>query len=164
MFSEALWIFVVLAAWIAGFQLLRHFRSRTSSYANHQAFKSELAPWVKQLEFYSLAIALTAYVLLGCAGIAYLYRALHPQAQLSGLAAVLTMLAVAIPAVVLAMLTTNIISWMIPPARAANLQAMSGAGDISFASLNRGLLIFGLVVTPICVIQGLIGLFEPWSR
>ena len=43
MFSEALWIFVVLAAWIAGFQLLRHYRRKTAGDVNNQAFKGRLA-------------------------------------------------------------------------------------------------------------------------
>jgi hypothetical protein len=164
MVSEAFWIFLVLAMWGIGFLLLRHYRRKTAGYANHQVFKAALPSWVRQLEFYCLAIALAAYVLLGIAGVDYLYQGLHPHNRIAGLAAVLTILAVFIPALVLAMLTSNLVSWMIPPARTANLKAMSSVGSISFTSLNRGLLTFGLILAPICVIQALVGLFEPWTR
>lgn len=164
MFSEALWTFVVLAAWVIGFELLRHYRRKTVGYANHQAFKASLPQWVKQLEFYVFAIALTGYVLSGVIGVFGLYHALHPRAPAAGLAVVLLTFAVMVPAVVLAMLTSNLVSWMIPAARAANLRAMAGIDNISFGSLNRGLLIFGLILAPICAIQALIGLLEPWTR
>ena len=164
MLSEVLWVFLVLAAWVFGFQLVRHYRRKTAGYVNYQVFKARLPSWVKQLEFYCFAGGLTAYGLLGAFGVTRLYHVLHPHAEATGLAAVLTMLAVIFPAIAFAMLTANLISWMIPAARAANLQAMSGVANVSFGSLNRGLLLFALILTPVCVIQELIGLFEPWAR
>ena len=67
MFSEALWIFVVLAAWVIGLQLLRRYRRKTVGYANHQAFKAGLPRWVKQLEFCVFAGALVAVDARSCA-------------------------------------------------------------------------------------------------
>lgn len=158
------WIGLVLGVWTLGLWLLRHVRRGTSDYARHQKFKSALPQWVKWLEFYSFALALAGYVILGTAGVFRLQAALNPGRQASDLSMVMIVLAIIIPAIVLAMLTTNLASWLIPAARKANIQAMSEAGDISLASLNRGLLAFAMIVVPICLIQGAVGIFEPWAR
>jgi hypothetical protein len=45
-------------------------------------------------------------------------------------------------------LAANVVSWLIPPLRAANLKAMTGL-QVSFWTMNRGLLLFGAVTIPL---------------
>jgi hypothetical protein len=163
MLSGPLGVLLVPAVWLAGFVAFRRYRRRTRGFADNATFKSRLPQWVKQLEFYSFAVALSAYVTLSFIGLFRLHRALHPQTPPTDLATTMIAVACIFPAITLAMLTSNLISWAIPPARNANLAAMSGLDKVSFGSLNRGLLLFALVIVPICMVQGLVGAFEPWA-
>jgi hypothetical protein len=161
---EAVWTFAVPIAWMAAFLVFRRLRLKTKGFAERGVLRKRLPRWVTQVEMY-VWIVLWVPMLLGwILAFEALHGSLLAQPREPGeLATVLICLAAAIGTLPPAMLLANLISWIIPPLRRANLVAMEGLPTTSFHRATRGLAVFWVVVLPLSLAQSFLGAFEPWA-
>ncbi len=148
---------------LVGLLAFRRMRRKTSDFAESQTFTGRLPAWVATTES---IVWLSLTFLIGGA-ISWLFAVAHthlkPNHVVAGTAAIFVVLGTAMIALPIAMLGSNWISWIIPPLKAANLQAMSGL-QVSFSTANKGLFKFGIVSVPLGLIALAISVTEPWAR
>jgi hypothetical protein len=107
---------------------------------------------------------LTLYALpLVTGGLVFHAFKLFHKGQVTGGAAVYAIVGSFLVAIPVGALGANGISWVAPPLRRANLATMLGS-DVSFASANQRLVLFGAVSIPVGVIALAVAVFEPWAR
>ncbi len=161
--AESIWVFGMLGLCLAGFTVFRRLRRRTGDYADVRAYKARLPTWVSLTErvlWWAFLIGLgTAFFRMFLA----IHASTRPGCEVEGADAVFAVVGVGLLALPMAMLCANGISWLVPPMRLANLQAMGGLNQ-SFAKFNRGLLLAGAVMWPIGLTDLAIAAIEPWMR
>jgi hypothetical protein len=156
-----------LTWFVARFVLVRYlqYRRRTVAGREWQEYKARLPGWVKQVEMLVQAVLWLLIALLLVSALLGIHSTLRPDTHgTKGLWFGLILFPSLFAAIVPAMLLANFISWLIPPLKAANLAAFDGFQATSFQSANVGLLKLGAILSPICVVIGLLGAYEPWMR
>jgi hypothetical protein len=158
---EIIWSLGLLGALFAVLTAFKRIRRRTVDFRETAEFKERLPAWVKQFE----AIALCVLFGGGSVGVAWLfYRVIGvgPRATVGagGLYFAVGACLISIP---MSALAANLLSWMLPPVRAANQKAMAGS-RISFWSMNRGLLGFGAISVPLGMVILALAAWTPWIR
>jgi hypothetical protein len=159
--SENGWSIGLLAGLLLAFYLFRRMRRPTKGFAEARAFKARLPGWVKQFEallFCGLACATIIGVI---ATFFRLARLLHWGDVSVGPAAIYSSIGAVLIAVPVSALAANLVSWLLPPVRAANYRAMGGS-RVSFRSQNWELLLFGLVSIPLGLVLLTVAAIAPW--
>jgi hypothetical protein len=156
--AEPLWSLSAPWLLLIGFFLFRRWRRRTADYQEMRDFKRRLSSPVSAIEKITLYLLLIAIVL-----VVFGIFAVHHRTQLAGATAVYASMGSALIASPVAALLANGVSWIVPSLRRANKLAMSGTG-VSFASANRGLLLFAAVSVPLGLGALLIAHVQPWAR
>ncbi len=159
---QAAWSLGMLGALSLALLAFIRKRRRTADFADARAYKARLPAWVSLTERLLWYAMLAVVAAAGFRTFDLLHRALRPGHEIVGADAVYAVTGVGLIAVPVAMICANWVSWVIPPVRAANLQAMEGSSQ-SFASANRGLLQFGVVALPMGLIDLVIAVIEPWA-
>ena len=165
--SQGFWGAFVIALWVAALSIFQRYRRRSQGFAERAAFRAALPAWVSLFEmsiFISVFFGIIVTLMMLQSG---LYRHLNSAGGAhnpSGFSSLLIVMAIGTVSVLFAMLFANFISWIIPPVRRANQRAAQRLSTMSFAQANSGPLKFGAVIVPVCILQGLIGLIEPWGR
>jgi hypothetical protein len=161
-------ILTTLATWlIVRLALLRYLRYRrtTQSGQEWQQYKARLPGWVKQTEmllWVILWLPLTlGFIIVLKAG--YL-AAHHMQIQPDGLATGLIVMSSAFTALIPALILGNVISWVLPPIRKANLAAMEDFATVSYRSATTGLVKFGSIVIPMSLAVAVLAVLAPWAN
>jgi|SRR5262249_47711030 len=62
------------------------------------------------------------------------------------------------PAIIGGLLISNVVMWLIPPARRVMDREAAGDPEMTFGGANTGLIKWGLIGSPICFLLSLIGL------
>ena len=161
--AEATWVFGMLGLCLAGLTVFMRLRRRTDDYADVRTYKARLPAWASVTErvfCWALIIGLGAAVFRAFLAIHAITR---PGRDVEGADAAFAVMGAGLLALPMAMLLANGISWLIPPMRSANLQAMGGLNQ-SFAKFNRGLVIASAVMWPIGLVDLAIAAMEPWTR
>ena len=160
---EALWSVGLLGAVLFALMIFRRYRSRTQSFADGQTFKTRLPLWVQGVE----RVLWWALLLLFAGGVYKGFLTLHgvftPGRSVQGVSAVFSVVGTGAVALPIAMLAANMISWLVPPIRAANARAMDGL-SVTFADVNKGLFLFGCASVPLGLLALFAATFEPWSK
>lgn len=156
--AEALWSFSLLGILLLCLITFRQWRRRTCDYPEASKVKRRLPQGVRLIE----KITLYAAVIVIGLGLLRLFAS-HHGTELSGAAGLYAAVGSFLIAVPVAALVANGVSWIVPPLRRANLAAMLGA-KVSFASANRGLLLFAAVSVPIGMAVLMTAAAEPWAR
>lgn len=162
--SEIVWSFGLLGALLLALASFKRARRRTSDFRESAAFKERLPNWVKQFE----AIAFCAFVCAGMIGVAWLfYRVagvVHAgRRATTGAAGLYFAVGAGLISLPVSALAANLLSWLLPPVRAANAKAMAGS-RVTFLSMNGGLLYFGTVSVPLGLVILFLAASAPWSR
>ena len=163
--QRTFWMLATLAVWLLAILVFKRIRRPTRGYAERTAFRTRLPGWVKQVEFYTWVMFFVAFTITSTLFFYDLSRSFHQERPLTrpdDLATMLMSLASVIGSLPLAMLAANLVSWLVPALRAANAIASDGLTTTTFSGSNRGLLLMASVVVPLCVVQGLVGAFQPW--
>jgi hypothetical protein len=159
---EVIWSFGALAALQLGLMAFKRLRRRTSDFHQSAKFKEQLPGWVRQFEFLTMSASLCASLLAVSWLFIHFVEPSHGRSP-TGAAAVFLALGIGLISMPSALLSSNLVSWLIPPVRAANERAMEGL-QVSFWSMNRGLLQFAAVSVPLGI--GLLALevVAPWRQ
>lgn len=150
--------------WLGLALVFRRLRRNTVGKAERDEFRARLPSWVARLESLSFIVIFAALSICGCVALFRLHSVLHGTSSATGLAMMMIVLAWEFGILPPAMILANLVSWLIPPVRAANERANAGLPTASIANANKGLLVASAVVTPLCLIQGALGVFEPWAH
>ncbi len=160
---EAIWSLGMLGGLLLGLVIFMRIRRRTADFAEVQTYRARLPVWVSLTE----RVFWWALILGFGAGAFRVFLAVHaitrPGRQVEGADAAFALMGVGLFVLPMAMLCANGISWLIPPMRSANIQAMAGLNQ-SYAKANRGLFLIGAVMWPIGLIDLTIAAMEPWTR
>jgi hypothetical protein len=159
---EVIWSFGALVILLLGLMTFKRLRRRTSDFHQSAKFKGQLPGWVRQFEFLTMSASLFATFL----AVSWLFiRFGEPShgRSATGAAAVFLALGVGLISLPTALLSANLVSWLIPPVRAANERAMEGL-QVSFWSVNRGLLQFAAVSVPLGIALLALEVVAPWRR
>jgi hypothetical protein len=157
-----------LATWLIVRLVLKHYlqyRRKTQSGQEWQQYKAKLPAWVKQTEMVFwiilwLPLMLAFVVLLDMA-----YSAVHPALiRQDSIASGLILVSSAFTALVPAMMLGNVISWLLPPIRKANLAAMGEFATVSYRSATTGLVKFGSVLVPVSLAVAVLAVLAPWAN
>jgi hypothetical protein len=130
------------------------------------AFKKNLAPWVKLIEFLLFVI----FWMAAAGALFYffdgLYSFFHPRAAAESAKLSLGLIAFSslIAALAPSMLLVNFVSAHTPSMTQANEDAMRGLPAASFQSANRGLIMVGAFLVPAALAAGLLGALAPWMQ
>jgi hypothetical protein len=92
----------------------------------------------------------------------FAHETARPGHRIEGADAIYAVIGIALITLPIAMITANLVSWVVPPLRRANLEAMSGL-PVSLRKFNRGLLLFGAVTIPLGLMDLAIAALEPWA-
>ena len=157
---EALWGVGLLAVLFGALTVFRRFRRRTEDYRQAALFKRRLPLWVGQLETTILCLLLTPALMI-VVRVVFVLRDRFGGGDMSGVAAIYFALGLLLGAVPIAMLGANVVSWLLPSVRRANLKAMEGL-QVSFWSLNRGLLWFAAATVPLGAALLALAILSPW--
>lgn len=161
--AEAIWSFAMLGMLLLGLMIFMRIPRKTRDFAENRTFKGRLPAWVAVIErvnWYGLTL------LFGAAAFRafeVVHEAARPGHRIEGADAVYSIAGVALIALPIAMICANAISWIVPPLRKANTDAMDGL-HVSFAKFNQGLLLVGAVSIPLGLIDLAIAATEPWTR
>jgi len=163
---EIVWGLLVALAWLGAAFAFRRLRRRTRGYAEGRVLKARLPSWVKTVESVILfGLWIPAAIGLQLALMAF-HAQLHPNIGAhddDGLAIILVILGAFLSTIVPSMLIANLVSWLVPPLRKANVAAMSALPTTGFARWNRELLMLGAIVTPLAGAQAILGAVAPWA-
>ena len=163
--AQTLSLLVVIFLLIGGLSLFRRYRRTTPGYPDRITYKSRLPKSVGQAERIVALPVLAAGMLVFIILLMNLHHHWHrqgpdhPGTLGAGLIAFSSIVAMIAPALLIA----NVVSWLTPSLRSANLAAMEGLSTISYRRANIGLAIFGSLIFVICAAQGLLGALEPWA-
>lgn len=146
---EVTWSLGLLAVLLLGLLALKRARRRTTDFQQSAIFKERLPGWVRQFE----AITFCTFLCGSFMAVAWLFLRFGTSQHvgshaMTGASAIYFALGVGLIALPVGMLSANLLSWLLPPVRAANTLAMEGL-QVSFWSANRGLLLFGAASVPI---------------
>ena len=144
-----------------GLETFKRFRRRTRNFTEVRKFKGELPYWTKTVESFNWLVLSLLFGAIVFRLFAMAHAALHPERRIEGAAAIYGVIGTFLIVVPLALLGANFISWIVPPLRRANINAMTGL-DISFNASNRGLLQFGAVSIPLGALLLIFATMEPW--
>lgn len=144
--------------WKAYFNFMRWFRQRSPEARERTLFKQRMPGWLKQIEmllwvtFWLGLFFVLFYGLLG------LNQLVHPAARKpSEIAGYIFLFSSLFAALAPAMLTANLVSWLVPAMRRANEQAMTGLPAASFQEANLGLIKVGGILVPLCLATAILG-------
>jgi hypothetical protein len=161
--AEVIWALAMPAILLLGCVIFMRIRRRTADFAEVQTYKGRLPAWLPPAEAIIMCVALVV-IMVAVYRIFYgVHASLRPGRDIRGVDAVYATVGVGLIAIPAAALLANLVSWLAPPMRAANLRAMAGL-DQSFAKTNRGLLLAGAVMLPIGLVDLAIAVIEPWAR
>jgi hypothetical protein len=149
---------IVLIAWTVN-RFTNWHRSHSSSARERAIYKQRLPNWIKSFEYYSLALLFpSGFLGLFFASIG-LHNLLHPDTvrQITNAATALLMIPDFFFAMMLAMLSINLIEWLVPPMKRANDKAAEGLPAASIRQLTTDLLKVLEWVGPFCLILWLVG-------
>ncbi len=160
---EVMWIVLPWSAVVLALLLFSRKRQKTLDYSEEQAFKAALPWWVGTTE--RLVAIAWAYALAVSTWRIYSLILGHSPAAVSSTTAdkVFVVLGIGFIIIPSALLCANAISWIVPPLRRANEQAFRGK-DVSFRSLNVGLMKGALVSVAAGLLALVIAAIQPWSR
>lgn len=160
--SYALWVALPLIAPLAALILLMRKRRKTVDYAEGQAFKAALPPWVATVERF-VALAWGSLFAFGAWKICILITgAPPPPGSISSPGPIYVILGIGAIILPLAFLCANVFSWIVPPLRNANQRGFRGK-SISFKTMNQGLIKFALVSALVGVALIGVAATQPWS-
>lgn len=163
--AQTLLLLGIIALWLGALAQFRRYRRTTSGYADRITYKSRLPKSVGQAEriiaLPVMAAGMLAFIILLMNLHHHWHRQGpdHPGTLGAGLIAFSSIVAMIAPA----LFVSNVVSWLTPSLRSANLAAMEGLSAISYRRANIGLAIFGALIFVICAAQGLLGALEPWA-
>lgn len=156
--AETAWLFGVLGALILMLSLFKRHRRRSGAAAQAAQVKEKLPGWVRQTE----SMIFLVFMVEGLTGLVWLLKLSFPEMlRIAGVSAILNVMALMLPMIAIAMLGVNLISWLTPALRKANMAAMEGS-SISFWSASRELiyfLIFSLVISALLLCLSVVA---PW--
>jgi hypothetical protein len=150
--------------WLGLALVFRRLRRDTVGKAERDQFRTRLSPWVTGLEMLNVVVIFAGLSLVAFSVLLRLHATFHGSSPATGLAIMLIGVACAIGLLPPAMILANLVSWVIPPLRAANELANAGLPTTSFAGANNGLLVASAIVLPLCILQAALGVIEPWVR
>jgi hypothetical protein len=159
---EGLWAIGLLVVGLLMLGAFRRVRRRTDDYRQSALLKQRLPLWVGQFETTAFCL-LMAPALMIVVNAFFALRAGFGVADgaMTGVSVIYFALGLILIAVPLALLAANVVSWLFPPARRANLKAMEGL-SVSFWTSNRGLLLFGAVSAPFGAALLVLSVLAPW--
>ena len=164
--SQEVWLLLMLAPWAVGLILYRRYRPRTRGFAERTLFQARTPQWLKNTERFVMLVIWVGLTLMLLKGFTDLHRVIHGDAGMArpGRTASITMalgafLAPAGPA----LLAANLIAWLVPPLRRANLIAMEGLPTTRLARANLDLLTLTAATAPLALAEAFAGAFEPWA-
>jgi len=159
---QALWAMGLLVVLFGGLAIFRRVRGRTDDYRQTAVYKQRLPMWLGQFERAALGLLLAATIMIVLkADLGLRARFATGGGATTGVAAIYFVLGLFMIALPVAMLGANLLSWLFPPARRANLKAMEGL-SVSFWTLNRGLLLFSAATVPFGTLLLALSEVEPW--
>ncbi len=149
---------------LVALQIFKRRRRGTADFRASAEFKAKLPSWVKQFETLTFAAFRVGFVF----GVAWLFfqvvappeAAAHARQGAGGVYFAMGTMLIAIP---LAMLCANLLSWLVPAVKTANIRAMRGL-PVSFWGANRGLLQFGAASIPTGFALLVLAALAPWGR
>jgi hypothetical protein len=150
--------------WLGLALVARRLRRNTVGKQERDRFRARAPSWLTSLEMINVIAILLVLSLGAFSALLRLHATLHGPSPATGLVIVLVGLACFIGGMPPAMILANLVSWMIPPLRAANEAANAGLPTASFAGANKGLLVASAIVLPLCLLQAALGVIEPWAR
>lgn len=159
--AEIVWIVAPWGALLVLLLAFTQYRQKTEDYTEAQAFKTALAGWVGLIE----RIVALAWAFAWGVSIWKLYSLFlghSPAGDSSTAGKLFVVVGIGIIIVPLALLCANAVSWAIPPLRHANQRAFRGK-NVSFGSLNLGLIKGALVSLPVGVAALIVAAIRPWS-
>ena len=163
--AQTLVLLGVMALWLGALAGFRRYRRTTPGYGDRITYKSRLPKSVGLAERIIALPVLVVGMLVLIILLMNLHHHWHPQgpdhpgtlgAGLIGFSSIAAMMAPAL-------FISNVVSWLTPSLRRANLAAMAGLSTISYHRANTGLTLFGGLIFLICAAQGLLGALEPWA-
>ena len=155
---EVVWVFGVLGALILALSLFKRYRRRSGALTQATKVKNLLPGWVRQVE----TVVFAALLLGGTLSVIWLLRLSFPQLlRVPGAGGVCVALGSVLPMIPLAMLGSNLVSWLTPPLRKANLAAMRGSG-ITFWTDNRDLVFAAIAAIIVSLLLFSLVLIAPW--
>jgi hypothetical protein len=157
-----MWIVLPWSAVVLALLLFARKRQKTLEYSEEQAFKAELPWWVGTIE--RLVAIAWEYVLAVSTWRIYSLILGHSPAAVSSTTAdkVFVVLGIGLIIIPLALLCANAVSWIVPPLRHTNEQAFRSK-NVSFRSLNIGLMKGALVSVGAGILFLSVAAFQPWS-
>jgi hypothetical protein len=148
-------------------RIAQKLKAYAAGFPERQAGRNRLPKWAVLFQFAVLITSFAGMTLCWIFGFELLYSHIHPSVPhfeprfpSGGLMAFPGIAA----SFLLGLIFTNIVLWLVPPARRANDTAFRGVRGGSFRKATGGLLKVAAVVVPICAIISLIGAWEPWAR
>jgi len=166
--ATAIAIFTALATWLIVRLVLKRYlqyRRKSQSGQEWQQYKAALPGWVKQAELVIWIVLWLPLMLVINVAVDMAYSAVHAaHTQPDGVAMGLMVVSSAITALVPALMLGNVLSWVLPPIRRANLAAMQEFATVSYRSANTGLVKFGSVVIPISLAVAVLAVLAPWAK
>ena len=160
--AEAIWSFAMLGTLLLGGVVFMRLRRRTRDFQEGRSFKGRLPAWVMMIERVNWYALTLLFGLVAFRAFLIAHETARPGHRIEGADAIYAVIGIALIILPIAMISANLISWVVPPLRRANLEAMSGL-HVSFAQFNRGLLLFGAVSIPLGLIDLAIAALEPWA-
>jgi len=161
--NETVWAVAPLVVLLVALLAFSNRRKRTADYAESRAAKSELASWVKWVEFLS---AVVVCLILGkiALGIFEILSSPSPASSTqTGASAIYVVIGIGSIVLPLGLLAANLLSWSVPTLRRENERAFRGH-RVSFTSANTGLIKAACVSVPAGILAFYIAAIEPWSR
>lgn len=157
-----------LATWfIVRLILTRYlrYRRKTQSGQDWQRYKAKLPVWVKQIEMLLWLVLWLPLMLASIILLERAYSALHSAQSLpNGVTVGLIVVSSALTTLVPALLLANVVSWLLPPIRIANLAAMQEFATVSYGSATTGLVKVGSVVIPASLAVAVLAVLAPWAK
>jgi hypothetical protein len=154
--------FSALLIW-ASVKFLGWFRQRSPRAVAWTEFKTSLPGWVKLFELCTQAAFWVAIFFALFRGFFALHHAWHPAEVYPGdTAEGLILFSCLSGALVPSMMLANIISWIVPAVRNANLRTLEMTTSESLGGIMKGLAKLGIPLTLTCLIFAAVGAWEPW--
>lgn len=160
--SYFLWLALPWIAAMSALLLFMRKRQRTVDYAEGQAFKAALPPWVGAIERL-VALAWAFLFAIGAWKVYILVSDAPPRpGPINSPGPIYVILGIGAIILPLSLLCANGVSWIVPPLRNANRRAFRGKG-LSFKTLNQGLIKFALVSATAGFALIGVAAVQPWS-
>jgi hypothetical protein len=161
--QESVWSIAPIGLLLVGFLLFSAHRRRTAYFHESRAFKARLPRAVARVERFAFYISTLTIAAVVFAGFSAIFSGSGSARKIAGATAVYACIGAWLIAAPVGALLANLVSATVPSLRSANLSAMAGT-RVSFATANRGLLIFSAVTIPLGVIALTLGIVEPWRQ